>query len=411
MSTISAGQRVSSSTRAPVARVRKKLRTGIATRPDLLRYNISRTDDGGIDEWQDRLASASLVSGPLTTQFETAFAKFIGVRNAIAVNSFSTAMHLSYQSIGIHEGDDIITSPYTFSGVASAAEQLRATSVFVDVEPITLNIDPEQIVNAISDRTRVISPAHAGGLPSDMETILSIARDHRLPVVESAAQSFPARELGRMIGQHGNLVCFSFHSEAPIDAGQGGMICTNDDALAEQCQRLLLGPNDEGDPIPDWYAKTQTPTNLAPMPELNAVVGMAQLELAEEDWQRRREIALTYNAIFSSLTELECPHDRPQCQHAWQMYPIRLNQRHLIIDRDQFLEELRQRNIEATVRLVPIHLHPYYRGKYGDVPEHFPVASREFEREVSLPIYGRMNDQDVQDVVDAVMDVVSRFRC
>jgi len=412
VSTISAEQIVSSSPPASIGvRGRQRRRLGVATRRQLLRFSVSDFDDADFEHLSVSPTSALLRPGAKTTEFETVFAKFVGVKHAIAVNSFAAAMHLSFHAIGIHEDDEVITSPYTFSGVTSAVQQLRATATFVDVDTATLNIAPEQITAAITDKTRAIAPAHAGGLPSDMNAILSIAREHRIPVIESAAQTFPARESGRMIGQHGNVVCFSFHSESPIDTGQGGMICVNDDALAQQCRRLLLGRNCDDESIATWFDETQTPSCFSPMPELNAIAGLAQLKNAEQHWQRRREIAVTYNAIFSSLTELECPHDRPECQHAWHMYPLRLNQRHLIIDREQFIEELRQRNIEATVRFVPIHLHPDYRGLYGDNPERYPVAVREFEREVSLPIYSKMDDQDVKDVVDAVMDVVSRFRC
>jgi dTDP-4-amino-4,6-dideoxygalactose transaminase len=212
-----------------------------------------------------------------------------------------------------------------------------------------------------------------------------------------------------------HFTCFSFYATKTITTGEGGMLCTDDDALAERCRIMALHGiskdawkryTAEG----SWYYEIVAPGYKYNMTDVAAGMGLAQLAKAQRMWRRRGEIAQRYNDAFSFMPELQIPHDRPDCQHAWHLYMLRLHLDRLQIDRGQFVQELKNRNIGTSVHFIPLHLHPYYRETYGYQPEDFPAAYREYQREISLPIYSRMSDQDVADVIEAVSDVVRRFR-
>jgi len=290
-----------------------------------------------------------------------------------------------------------------------------AHPIFVDVDADTMNINTSLIESAITKHTKAIIPVHIAGLPSNMAAILEIAKRHNIKVIEDAAHAFPAKYRGHTIGGLSDVTCFSFYATKTLTTAEGGMLCTNDDEIADRCRITSLHGIDkdawkrysvEG----NWYYEIQVPGFKYNMTDIAAGMGLVQLSKSERMWQRRREIAMSYSAMFSSFAELECPYDYHDAQHAWHLYMLRINPRLLSIDRGQFMEELRRRNIGASVHFIPLHLHPYYREMYGYQPESFPVAHREYQREISLPVYSKMTDADVQDVVDAVVDIVSRYR-
>jgi dTDP-4-amino-4,6-dideoxygalactose transaminase len=214
-----------------------------------------------------------------------------------------------------------------------------------------------------------------------------------------------------MIGAISDLTCFSFYATKTITTGEGGMICTDDDAWAERCRIMALHGiskdawkryTSEG----SWYYEIVAPGFKYNMTDVAAAMGVAQLAKAERMWQRRRDIAGRYNEAFGALPHLQTPYDRADCQHAWHLYMLRLNLDTLRIDRAEFVEELKRRNIGVSVHFIPLHMHPYYRNTYGYQPADFPVARGEYLREISLPIYSKMTDQDVQDVIEAVREIV-----
>ena len=237
-------------------------------------------------------------------------------------------------------------------------------------------------------------PIHIAGLPADLDAIHEVARRHGLPVIEDAAHAFPTKYKGRMVGSLSDFTCFSFYATKTLTTGEGGMICTEDDALAERCRIMALHGiskdawkryTAEG----SWYYEIVAPGYKYNMTDIAAAMGLAQLHKAERMWRRRQEIAAQFNQAFGGLPQLQIPHDRADCQHAWHLYTLRLNLEHLIIDRAQFIEELKERNIGASVHFIPLHIHPYYRDKYGYRPDDFPVAYREYQRLISLAIYSR----------------------
>jgi dTDP-4-amino-4,6-dideoxygalactose transaminase len=384
-------------------------------RTSFLPFALPDLDGSELAEIADSLASGWVTTGPKVRRFEAEFAAAVGAKHAVAVNSCTAAMHLALEALGLRRGEEVITTPYTFAATAEVVRYFDARPVLVDVDPETFNMRPELLEAAITPRTRAILPVHIAGLPAEMDAILDVAHAHALPVLEDAAHAFPAAYRGRPIGSIGHMTAFSFYATKTITTGEGGMLTTDDDWVAERCRIMALHGiskdawkryTAEG----SWYYEIVAPGYKYNMTDIAAAMGLAQLRRAEPMRLRRAEIAARYNAAFAETPELELPADRADCRHAWHLYQLRLNLPLLRIDRARFAEELKARNIGISVHFIPLHLHPYYRETYGYRPEDFPVAYAEYMREISLPIYSRMSDEDVQDVIDAVLDVVAQHR-
>jgi dTDP-4-amino-4,6-dideoxygalactose transaminase len=384
-------------------------------RETFLPFSLPDIDDSELEEIRDALASGWVTTGPKTRQFEAEFASVVGARHAVAVNSCTAAMHLALEAVGVSRGDEVITSPYTFAATAEVIRYFDARPVFVDVDPRTLNINPSLVERAVTSRTRAILPVHIAGLPAEMDPILELGQARDIRVVDDAAHAFPSRYRGRTIGTIGDLTCFSFYATKTITTGEGGMVCTGNDGWADRCRIMALHGiskdawkryTAEG----SWFYEIIAPGFKYNMTDVAAAMGLAQLRKSERMLDRRRSIARQYDAAFGELPELETPPDRPDCDHAWHLYMLRLKLDRLNIDRAGFVKELKLRNIGISVHFIPLHIHPYYRETYGLRPEDFPIAHREYLREVSLPIYSRMSNTDVQDVIDSVADIVRRHR-
>jgi dTDP-4-amino-4,6-dideoxygalactose transaminase len=389
-----------------------------------LPFALPDVDSSELSEIKEALDSGWVTTGPKTRQFEAEFAAAVGAKHAIAVNSCTAAMHLALEAIGLQQDDEVITSPYTFAATAEVVRYFDAKPVFVDICPADFSINPDLIEAAVTNRTKAIIPVHIAGLPADLDAIYAIAARHNLAVVEDAAHAFPAKYKGQFIGQDldsdltfhfSRFTCFSFYATKTITTGEGGMICTDDEALAERCRIMALHGiskdawkryTAEG----SWYYEIIAPGYKYNMTDIAAAMGLAQLRKAERMWQRRQEIAMRYNDAFGALPELQIPVNRADCQHAWHLYILRLNLDWLRINRAQFIEKLKQLNIGTSVHFIPLHFHPYYRETYGYAPTDFPVAFEEFQRVISLPIYSKMSGEDVEDVVGSVSRVVNKWR-
>jgi len=323
-------------------------------------------------------------------------------------------MHLALEAIGLNRGDEVITTPYTFAATAEVIRYFDARPVFVDIDPQTFNIDPGLVEKAVTRKTKAILPVHVAGLPSDLSRIYEIGRKNNLAVIEDAAHSFPSKYNGSLIGSIGDISCFSFYATKPITTGEGGMICTNNDTWADRCRLMSLHGiskdawkrySQEG----SWYYEVVAPGYKYNMTDVAAAMGLAQLKKANGMLARRATIAKAYSAALNRVPQLQVPHDHAAHQHSWHLYMLRLNLETLTIDRGRLIEELKNRNIGASVHFIPLHIHPYYRDLYGYKPDDFPVAHREYLREISLPIYSKMTDGDVRDVIEAVKEVAGRF--
>lgn len=384
-------------------------------RSTYLPFALPDLDETEYAEVKEALDSNWITTGPKTCQFEAEFAQAVGAKHAIAVNSCTAAMHLSLEAIGLQAGDEVITTPYTFAASAEVIRYFDARPVFVDIEADTLNINPALIESAITKHTKAIIPVHIGGLPADMERITAVAQRYDLTVIEDAAHAFPTCYKGRMVGSISDFTCFSFYATKTITTGEGGMICTDDDRWAERCRVMALHGiskdawkryTAEG----SWYYEIVAPGYKYNLTDIAAALGLAQLRKAQKMWRRRHEIAQRYNSVFKEYPHLQIPADRADWQHAWHLYPLRLNTAMLSIDRAQFARALKEAQIGISVHFIPLHIHPYYQQTYGYKPDDFPVAYAQYQRVISLPIYSKMSDQDCQDVIDAVVAIVQKYQ-
>lgn len=385
-----------------------------AKRNTFLSFSPPLLGEEEVAEVADTLRSDWITTGPKTKQFEREFVQFTGAPAALAVSSGTDAMLVGLAALGIGPGDEVITTPMTFCSTAHVVEHLGARPVLADVEPDTLNIDPDQVAGAVTPRTRAILPVHLYGHPCEMGRLLDIAAQNGLHVLEDAAHSLPAKYQGRMVGTLGTLTAFSFYATKNLTTAEGGMLTGNPDILEQARVWSLHGMSrdaykrytSEG----SWYYEVILPGFKCNMADVQAAIGLRQLRKLPQFQLRRQEIARRYREAFSSLEEMEIPAERPEVDHAWHLYAIRLNLDRLTIDRARFIEELKLRNIGTSVHFIPIHLHPYYRDKYGYEVQDFPVAHSNYLRLVSLPLNPRMSDRDVEDVIEAVADVVDTYR-
>ncbi len=424
-------------------------------RTTFLPFALPDIDETEVAFVREALLSGWVTTGPQVRRFESEFAAAVGGSHAVAVNSCTAAMHLALEAIGLRGDDEVITTPYTFAATAEVIRYFGARPVLVDIQRDDFNIDPTLIEAAITPRTRAILPVHIAGLPADMDAVEAIAARHGLAVIEDAAHAFPTSYRGRKIGQDPGfaggfaggsagvaaeggtaptrIVCFSFYATKTLTTGEGGMIVTNDPAVAERCRIMSLHGiskdawkryTSEG----SWYYEIIAPGYKYNMTDVAAAMGLAQLSKAQRMRERRCAIARAYTEAFRGVSALQAPVDpqerrqaacgdcgcaaeEPACAHAWHLYMLRLNLAALRIDRAEFVAALKRREIGASVHFIPLHLHPYYREMYGYHAQDYPVAYAEYLREISLPIYSKMSDGDVQDVIAAVLDVVHRHGC
>ena len=385
-----------------------------ARRRDFLPFNPPLVGEEEIREVVDTLRSPWITTGPKTRRFEEEFTAFVRAPGALAVNSCTAAMHVALACLELGPGDEVITTPMTFAATANVIEHVGARPVLADIEPDTLNIDPQKVAAAITPRTRALLPVHYAGHPAERDQLEALALEHHLTLIEDAAHALPASFRGRPIGSGGNPVAFSFYATKNLTTAEGGML-TGDATFLDRARLVSLhGMSRDGwkryDKGGSWFYEVMLPGFKYNMTDIQAALGIWQLRRLAELQERRREVVRQYDAAFALDDAIETPVTRPDVEHAWHLYVLRLQPGVLRIGRDEFIDELKRRNIGTSVHFIPIHLHPYYRDKYGYAPERFPVAYDNYQRMLSLPLNPRLTDQDVSDVIEAVLDITRTFR-
>src|SRR5579859_3008517 len=393
----------------------KPVNVNVRRRETFLPFALPHITQAEIDEVVDTLRSGWLTTGPKTKRFEQEFAEAVSASHAVALSSATAALHLALDALGIGPGDEVIVPVYTFTATASVIIHSGATPVFVDVDPITCNLDPQLLAQAITPRTRAIMVVQIAGLPAEMDEIMAFARAHSLAVVEDAAHAFPALYRGRMVGSLGDLTAFSFYVTKTLATGEGGMLTTDNAEYAERARLMALhGMNRDSwkryAAGGSWYYEVVEMGYKYNMMDIVAALGLHQLARRQWLFERRRTIAEQYNQAFAQFGELELPPHPAHVQHAWHLYPLRLRPERLSITRDDFIKALTDLKIGSSVHFIPLHLHPYYRTTYQLQPNDFPNALQAYEREISLPIYPGMTSSDVEDVIAAVEEIVSTHR-
>ena len=362
-----------------------------------------------IAEVVDSLKKGWLTTGPKAARFEAEFADYLGGSvETVALNSATAGLHLALEALGIGEGDEVITTPYTFTATAEVVRYLGADPIFVDIEPDTLNIDVAKIEAAITPKTKAIIPVHFAGLPCRMYEILSIARRHDLRVVEDAAHALPASYKSSLIGTLGSdATVFSFYANKTITTGEGGMLVTRSKEVAERCRAMRLhGINRDvfarySSDQPSWFYEVIAPGYKYNMTDIAASLGIHQLKKADDFQRRRQRLANNYLEKLADLPLL-MPAKAPQgWQHSWHLFVARVTDR-APLDRNALIEKLVSRGIGCSVHFIPLHIQPYWRDHYQFQQDDFPQAYRAYQGAVSLPLYPEMNDKDQRRVIDAI---------
>ena len=385
------------------------------TPPEFIPFHVPQIDEDEIQSVVETLRSGWLTTGVKVKRFEEDFSKYLGCSHAVAVNSCTAALHLALDAIGVKEGDEVIVPTMTFAATAEVVLYFKAKPVLVDCERDTFNMDPAQLEAAITSKTKAIIPVHFGGQACEMAPILEIARAHGLKVIEDAAHALPASYRGEKVGTLGDITCFSFYATKTITTGEGGMATTENAEWANRMRMMSLHGishdawkryTKEG----SWYYEILNPGFKYNLTDIAAAIGIEQLKKCTAYRESRKRIASVYDDCFGEFREIQTPVCRPDREHAWHLYVIQLNLDSLRLTRNEFVEALREEGIGTSVHFIPLHVHPYYREKFGYQPGDFPNASAAFERIISLPIYPKMTQQDLDRVIDAVRGIVRKYR-
>lgn len=380
-------------------------------RNSFLPYCVPFIGEEEIAEVVDSLRSGWVTTGPKVKRFEEEFAEYTGARHAIAVNSCTAALHTSLAALKVGPGDEVILPALTFCATANVVVHLGATPVIVDVDD-HFQISAEAVRQSITPRTKAIVPVHYAGQACSLAEILAIAGSRGIAVVEDAAHAAGAEYGGTRIGSHGSAVCFSFYAIKNMTTGEGGMIATDDGDLAQRLRLLSLhGMSRDAwkryTEAGSWYYEVLEPGFKYNMTDIQAALGIHQLRRLDGFIHRRQQIAAMYDAAFSDVAEVTVPPRLSGRNHTFHLYPIRIQPDALGLSRSEFIDSLRVRNIGTSVHFIPLYRHPLYRDRFGYRAAQFPNCERLYRGLLSLPLYPKMTDPDVADVIAAVRAVVS----
>lgn len=386
-------------------------KSGVMTVP----FHVAAVGDEEAQAAADVIRSGWLTMGQRTFEFERRFAAYVGAPHAIAVVSGTAALHLALEAFGIQAGDEVLLPTTTFTATAEVVCYFGATPVLVDVEPRTMNLDPADAARRITAHTKAIIPVHIAGVPCDMDEILALASKHGLRVVEDAAHALPASYHGTPIGALSEVTAFSFYATKTLTTGEGGMLTTSNDKVAERVRIMRLhGIEREAwkrySSDGSWFYQVQEAGYKYNMTDIAAAIGLVQLGKCDDLSAARHAIAERYTAAFSEIQSLQVPDDQHDRKTPWHLYVLRIHPERLSINRDQFISELKSRGIGTSVHFIPLHLHPFYQKRFGYKTGDFPCAEAEYARALSLPIYPTMTDAEINAVIHAVADVTDMFR-
>ncbi|ONK21035.1 UDP-4-amino-4,6-dideoxy-N-acetyl-beta-L-altrosamine transaminase [Bacillus sp. VT-16-64] len=377
-------------------------------------YALPFIEDEEIKEVIDTIQSNWLSKGPKTIQFEKAFSDYVHAKHAIGLNSCTAGLHIAQLAAGIGPGDEVITTPYTFVASANTIIHTGAKPVFVDIDPVTMNIDVHQIEANITERTKAIIPVHFAGYPCDMEPLMEIAKKHNLIVIEDAAHAVYTQYKGKMIGSIGDYTCFSFYATKNLATGEGGMVTTNNEEAADQLRVMSLHGMSKNAwnryaERGSWYYEVEYPGFKYNMTDIQASFGIVQLKKLNKMQQIREKYAKMYNEAFQNLEGLITPYSDEINRHAWHLYVLRLESDRFTINRGEFIEKLNEKGIGTSVHFIPVPMHPYYK-KLGYKIEDYPQALAAYEGAISLPLYPKMSEDQIHRVIKSVTELAETYK-
>ena len=380
-------------------------------RKDFLVFGSPLIENSEIEEVVASLKSGWLGTGPKVAQFEKDFINYKNASHAVALSSCTAALHLSLLAAGVKPGDEVITTPLTFCATVNAIIHAGATPVLADVDPATLNIDPTQVETKITPQTKAILPVHFAGRPCEMDALSEIAQRHNLILIEDCAHAIETEYKGRKVGTFGEFGCFSFYVTKNVVTGEGGMVLTQREQDAAHIKRLALHgmSKDAWKRFSDEGYKHYSVVECGfkyNMMDLQAAIGIHQLQRVETSWQHRQEIWQRYNDAFAPLPIGLPPALEPDTRHAYHLYTIQVDEAKTGISRDAFLNAMTAHNIGVGVHYLSIPEHPYYQQTFGWKPEDTPNAMQIGRQTVSLPLSAKLTDGDVEDVLDTVKQII-----
>jgi dTDP-4-amino-4,6-dideoxygalactose transaminase len=385
---------------------------------EFLPFALPDIGEEEVDEVCDTLRSGWLTTGPKTKAFESDFSEFVAAKHALAVNSATSGLHLALEAIGVGPGDKVLSTVNTFTASAEVIRYLGADPLFVDITADTLNMDVDKVEELLDQHSDIaaIMPVHIAGQSCDMDRIVQLALSRGIRLVEDAAHALPTSYKGQPIGAMSDAAVFSFYVTKTLATGEGGMVVTNDDEIASRIRTMRLhGINRDvfdryNSRKPSWYYEVVAPGFKYNMPDIAAAIGIHQLRKLTKMRDRRQQIADAYFTAFGNLP-VKLP--EPQIstdQHSWHLFVVQLDLDALTISRNEFVERMAAEGIGTSVHFIPLHLQPYWRDRYQLTREMFPVATAVYERIVSLPIYSKMTDSDIDRVINAVRNIVGLHR-
>lgn len=388
---------------------------GPPVRQTWLPYGRHSVEPEDIEAVISVLRSEWITTGPKVTEFESAFAAYVGAAYAVSFSSGTAALHGAAFAAGLKAGTEAITSPLTFCATSNCMLYMGARPIFADICLDTMNIDPSEVAKGITPRTRAIFPVDYAGHPADLDALMSLAERHGLVVVEDAAHALGASYRGQKVGSVSHLTVFSFHPVKHITTGEGGMVTTNDPELARRL-RLFRNHGIDLDAREEqrqakglWYYEMIALGYNYRLSDMGCALGLSQLRRLEANLAKRRAIAEWYSAALREIPGVVPANIRSNVNSAWHLYPIRLELEKLSVGREEVFGALRAENIGVNVHYIPVHLHPYYRSTFGHSAGEYPVAEKAYESLISLPIFHGMKDQDVEDVIRAVGKVMTHY--
>jgi len=361
----------------------------------LARPDITEAD---IEAVVSVLRTPHLSLGPKLPEFEEAFARFVGTRRAVAVNSGTSALHLVVRALGLKPGDEMVTTPFTFIASANCALFEGARPVFVDIDPATWNMDVERLGEALTEQTRLVMAVHIFGRPLPMDRVLAVAEAHGIPVVEDACEALGATYRGRTVGTFGWAATFAFYPNKQMTTGEGGMIVTDDQRLADLCVSMR---NQGRDPGAGWLAHARLGYNYR-LSDIQCALGLSQLARLPEFLEARARVAQRYIEKLKDVDEVVLPAPYADGRLSWFVFVVRLADRFTQAQRDAVLDHLRQAGIGCSNYFSPVHLQPFYRERFGYKEGDFPVTEHVAARTIALPFYNRLTEEDQDRVVEAL---------
>lgn len=374
--------------------------------PDLLPYGRQSVDEDDVDAVARVLRSDWLTTGPEVDAFEEVFAEFAGARHAVAVASGTAALHCAYHGAGVGPGDEVVVPAITFAATANAAVYLGARPVFADVDPETLLVDPPSVEDRLSEQTRLVTAVDYAGQPCDYEALEDLTRRRGVTLVADACHALGGAWRGRPVGSLARASTFSFHPVKPITSAEGGMVTTDDPEWARRMRVFrnhgITTDHRQREARGAWFYEMTELGNNYRLSDIHAALGRSQLAKLPRWIKRRRELARRYDEAFRDEPAIRPLATRDDVGHAYHLYVVRVATDDPETHRERLFTYLRQRGIGVNVHYVPVHLHPWYRERYGTGPGLCPRAEEAYRRILTLPLFPAMEDDDADRVIDEV---------